>query len=1014
MKKPLAMKILSSLVFVTLFVFASPSFAQEGAEFLSSDLSLDSTGPEVTLLQEWLATDPALYPEQTVSGTYGPATEAAVKRYQERQGVIMDGPSGTSLYGVVGPITRADLNAEFSKSKGGVAMVEGEYGDVQVFEDGKFVARSGVEYAVSDEVFSRIDLWFKPAAVAKREMSLLINEDGYEIGLQDEGKIYATGPSGRAVTDEALVEMGEWQHVSVLFTARAAIFVVNGKLVATKLLEFESKPTFFDAFFNRVAASFDWGLFGSKKDDRTAVEQAIERADDNAAHASEGVFGKIASFFKRMFGISEPVAAPEVPEAPEPVVTTEPEPEPEPVLPPVFVPKPPVVVKVPSPIGLGVELPKVTPVATTSTSTVAVATSTATTTATTATSTATTTDSKTTKTTSSGGGGGPVSSTPEITLEGSSEVTISLGNSYNDPGASAIDAEDGDLTDAIVVGGDTVNHFISGTYHITYNVTDSSGKEASEVVRTVTVSEPSPVAVEDQEPEYPLGPSGQNASYTVSSDQEQDPRFVAVDINPLHVYVGDTQTLRVRVSSPSGITSVVAETELDTQTLELELALKSQSGDTYTFETSWVVFDTHTQTYRTTFTATNGDGSENEFTMAWSDPCSGITQGTNDSLDSNCSVSVVDGLDGGNLTIASNVTLTINNGGTWAWNPGTTITVNGAIVKASGGQLRKGYIFYSGSSNATANTATAYFFTSSTQTGYVRINQYTQSSYETYYESFYCLDPSTPIRMADGSQKAIKDIRLGDVVMSMDELGRLRPSVVTDIFDHGPEDSELGYYETWKINGSLNILPEHMIRTHEGWVPVADIQVGDTLFGSDGNEKRVESIEPGPTLPQVFNLTTYPAHTYFADDVLIHNFKCFDPSTPVLMADGSEKAIKDLRLGDVVMSVDELGRKRPSVVTNIFDHGPEETPNGVYETLSINGNLNVLAEHLMHTNRGWIAAGDLKVGDMLTGASGEERVDSIEQGPSLDRVFNLTTYPAHTYFAAGKLVHNAKIQCDFC
>ena len=80
---------------------------------------------------------------------------------------------------------------------------------------------------------------------------------------------------------------------------------------------------------------------------------------------------------------------------------------------------------------------------------------------------------------------------PVITLNGSAFIRLSLGDTYTDAGATASDAEDGDITAAIVVGGDTVNSAVPGTYVITYNVTDSAGNAADEVIRSVNVN-PSP------------------------------------------------------------------------------------------------------------------------------------------------------------------------------------------------------------------------------------------------------------------------------------------------------------------------------------------------------------------------------------------------------------------------------------------------------------------------------------------------------------------------------------------
>ena len=79
---------------------------------------------------------------------------------------------------------------------------------------------------------------------------------------------------------------------------------------------------------------------------------------------------------------------------------------------------------------------------------------------------------------------------PVITLIGSATVTSGLWLDYTDAGATAMDAEDGDLTSAIIVGGDTVDTSRIGTYVITYNVSDAAGNAADEVTRTVVVPVP--------------------------------------------------------------------------------------------------------------------------------------------------------------------------------------------------------------------------------------------------------------------------------------------------------------------------------------------------------------------------------------------------------------------------------------------------------------------------------------------------------------------------------------------
>ncbi len=79
-------------------------------------------------------------------------------------------------------------------------------------------------------------------------------------------------------------------------------------------------------------------------------------------------------------------------------------------------------------------------------------------------------------------------SAPIITLNGSTTINLNVGDTYTDPGFTASDDADGDLTVSVVVGGDTVNTNTPGTYRVTYNVMDSANNPATEVTRTVIVS----------------------------------------------------------------------------------------------------------------------------------------------------------------------------------------------------------------------------------------------------------------------------------------------------------------------------------------------------------------------------------------------------------------------------------------------------------------------------------------------------------------------------------------------
>ena len=76
---------------------------------------------------------------------------------------------------------------------------------------------------------------------------------------------------------------------------------------------------------------------------------------------------------------------------------------------------------------------------------------------------------------------------PVITLSGQRELFVSLGGTLKDPGATAQDDADGDLTAAIRRAG-TVDTSVPGVYTLTYTVSDKAGNTAS-ATRQVSVHE---------------------------------------------------------------------------------------------------------------------------------------------------------------------------------------------------------------------------------------------------------------------------------------------------------------------------------------------------------------------------------------------------------------------------------------------------------------------------------------------------------------------------------------------
>jgi hypothetical protein len=83
---------------------------------------------------------------------------------------------------------------------------------------------------------------------------------------------------------------------------------------------------------------------------------------------------------------------------------------------------------------------------------------------------------------------------PVITLEGDNPMTLEVGTPYEEPGYTATDVCDGDLTENVVLAG-TVDANVVGSYILSYNVSDWIGNPAQEQIRTVNVVEAAPFEI---------------------------------------------------------------------------------------------------------------------------------------------------------------------------------------------------------------------------------------------------------------------------------------------------------------------------------------------------------------------------------------------------------------------------------------------------------------------------------------------------------------------------------------
>ncbi len=96
--------------------------------------------------------------------------------------------------------------------------------------------------------------------------------------------------------------------------------------------------------------------------------------------------------------------------------------------------------------------------------------------------------------------------TPPIIQLNGGDVSLSVGESYQELGAEASDDRDGDISNNIIIDSSDVNTSEVGTYHVRYNVDDSVGNHAQERIRSVHILE------EEDENSTTIGYYGTNLS----------------------------------------------------------------------------------------------------------------------------------------------------------------------------------------------------------------------------------------------------------------------------------------------------------------------------------------------------------------------------------------------------------------------------------------------------------------------------------------------------------------------
>lgn len=311
-----------------------------------------------------------------------------------------------------------------------------------------------------------------------------------------------------------------------------------------------------------------------------------------------------------------------------------------------------------------------------------------------------------------------------------------------------------------------------------------------------------------------------------------------------------------------------------------------------------------------------------------------------------------------------------------------------------------------------------------------------------------CFVAGTKITLADGSQKDIEKVSIGDELLSyVEDTGEqvksramIKSSPVAD-----------GYVRITMEGGDiLNVTPEHPIYarsiegTSEGWYSVlpgrtkemyphiSDVHrltVYAEIKKSSGIWDRVASIEPVEGSIQTYNIDCVEGtHTFYADGFLVHNKCCFLPGTMITLPDGTYKPIENIEAGDKVLSWKD-GEIGPSLVQTV------ETPlrEGYFrmyfsDDKDIRQVLNLTAEHPLRVDKGykgvcWASIDPAMTSDFYPYLKDIQKLDYRDRlfmdsggyGEILGweyvegeiQTFNLASVKdTHTYYANRILAHN--------
>jgi hypothetical protein len=181
---------------------------------------------------------------------------------------------------------------------------------------------------------------------------------------------------------------------------------------------------------------------------------------------------------------------------------------------------------------------------------------------------------------------------PVVTVVGANPLTLDCQEAWDDPGATALDGCDGNLTATLVASGE-VNTGVPGTYRVTYRVTDTAGN-TRDAVRTVVVRDNCPLSIV-QQPRSATVYTGQMQRFLVRTVGGDGPLTYTWTRDGENVQSGPLNVLEIAMASEADAGTYVCTVTDGTQSVTSEgvtltvIAPASEGFHTADVNADWVI-----------------------------------------------------------------------------------------------------------------------------------------------------------------------------------------------------------------------------------------------------------------------------------------------------------------------------------------------------------------------------------------------------------------------------------------